>query len=54
MESVGDDTLLSDLGVPAERLEKICATEGLLPADIISAVCELIGATEALDEVRGE
>lgn len=53
VESAGDDTLLADLGVPAPRLQKLCATEGMLPADTIYAVCELLGCADLLDEIRG-
>lgn len=53
VESAGDNTLLADLGVSAETLEKLCATEGMLPADVIYAVSERLGCADLLDEIRG-
>lgn len=51
-EPVGDDDVLADQGTPPDVLVELCAEEGLLPADVISALCERAGCTEALDEVR--
>lgn len=51
-EPAGDADVLATLGVPAERLLALCATEGLLPADIVSAICEKAGCAEAVDELR--
>ena len=51
-DPVGDADLLSDLGTPAARLLELCAEEGQLPADVISAVCENAGCLEALDALR--
>lgn len=51
-EPVGDPGLLTDLGTgPAELLE-LCAEEGLLPSDVLSAVCERAGCLDALEQVR--
>jgi putative tRNA adenosine deaminase-associated protein len=52
-DPIGDADVLSDLGTPAERLLKLCAEEGQLPADILSAVCESAGCLEALEQLRG-
>lgn len=51
-EPVGDPALLADLGTPADDLLGLCASEGLLPADVITAVCERAGCLDALEQVR--
>ncbi len=51
-EPVGDAGLLADLGTPAEALLDLCAEEGLLPADVLTAVAERGGFLEALDGLR--
>lgn len=50
---IGDLELLADLGTPAEALLELIAEEGMLPADLISAISERAGAGEIFDEVRG-
>ena len=52
-DPIGDADVVSDLGTPADRLLKLCAEEGQLPADILSAVCESAGCLEALEQLRG-
>jgi putative tRNA adenosine deaminase-associated protein len=49
----GDPGLLSDLGTPAPVLLALCAEKGMLPADVIYAVCENAGCIDVLEEVRG-
>jgi putative tRNA adenosine deaminase-associated protein len=51
-DPVGDADLLSDLGTPASTLLKLCAEEGQLPADIISALCERAGCLDTLETLR--
>ncbi|HEU5035151.1 MAG TPA: tRNA adenosine deaminase-associated protein [Mycobacteriales bacterium] len=51
-EPIGDADLLTDLGTPAARLLALCAEEGQLPADIVTALCERAGCGEALDALR--
>lgn len=51
-EPVGDTGLLADLGTSAEELLDLCAEEGLLPDDILTAVCERAGCLDALERVR--
>lgn len=51
-EPVGDAALLADLGTPADELLKLCATEGLLPADVLTALCERAGCADVLEELR--
>jgi putative tRNA adenosine deaminase-associated protein len=52
-EPAGDLDLLEDLGVPGAELEELCAEEGQLPADVITAICERAGCLEALEGTRG-
>ena len=51
-DPVGDADLLADLGLPAGRLLAICAHEGLLPSDITSEICALIGCGDEVEELR--
>jgi putative tRNA adenosine deaminase-associated protein len=52
VEPLGDASLLADLGVPADRLLELCSEEGLLPADVLTAVAEKGGFLDALDALR--
>lgn len=51
-EPVGDSGLLTDLGTSAADLIRLCAEEGLLPADVLTGVAERGGFLEALDGLR--
>ncbi len=51
-EPVGDTALLADLGTPGEELLELCAEEGLLPADVMTAVCERAGCLDTLEALR--
>ncbi len=51
-EPVGDSSLLSDLGTSGDELVALCAEEGLLPADVITAVCERAGCADVLEDLR--
>jgi putative tRNA adenosine deaminase-associated protein len=51
-EPVGDTTVLADLGTPGDELLELCATEGLLPADVLTALCERAGCADVLEELR--
>ena len=51
-EPVGDAGLLTDLGTPADDLLDLCAEEGLLPADVLTVLCERAGCLDALEQVR--
>ena len=53
VEPGGDATMLTDLGVDSATLLQLCAEEGMLPSDVIFAVCERIGCSEVLEQVRG-
>jgi putative tRNA adenosine deaminase-associated protein len=48
----GDPDLLADLGTPAAQLLALCAHEGMLPADVITAVAERAGCIDELEEIR--
>jgi putative tRNA adenosine deaminase-associated protein len=48
----GDSDLLADLGTPAAQLLALCAHEGMLPADVITAVAERAGCLDELEEIR--
>jgi putative tRNA adenosine deaminase-associated protein len=51
-EPVGDVDLLTDLGTSSDRLLELCAEEGQLPGDILSAVCEGAGCLEVFEQLR--
>ncbi len=51
-EPVGDAAVLADLGTPADALLELCAEEGLLPADVITEVCERAGCADVLEGLR--
>lgn len=48
----GEADLLADLGTPAATLLELCAHEGLLPADVITAIAERAGCLDQLEEIR--
>ncbi|MCK9922254.1 tRNA adenosine deaminase-associated protein [Frankia sp. AgPm24] len=50
---VGDLDLLADLGTSEEDLLELIGEEGMLPADLISALSERAGAGEIFDDARG-
>ena len=51
-EPIGDTSVLADLGTPPEVLVDVCAEEGLLPADVLTALCERIGCADVLEQLR--
>ena len=51
-EPVGDTTVFADLGTPGDELLRLCAEEGLLPADVLTAVCERAGCDDVLEQLR--
>ncbi len=51
-EPVGDTSLLTDLGTPADDLLELCAEEGLLPADVLTTLCERAGCDDVLEQLR--
>ncbi|MBK5305582.1 MAG: tRNA adenosine deaminase-associated protein [Frankiaceae bacterium] len=52
VEPVGDTELLADLGTTGADLVDLCAEEGLLPADVLTTVCERAGCADVLEELR--
>jgi putative tRNA adenosine deaminase-associated protein len=52
VEPVGDADLLTDLGVPAHRLLELCAQEGMLPSDVTTEVCQVLGCGDEVEEMR--
>ena len=51
-EPVGDATVLADLGTPPDELLALCAEEGLLPADVLTTLCERAGCGDVLERLR--
>lgn len=51
-EPVGDTAVLEDLGTPPDALLELCAEEGLLPADVLTSVCERAGCDDVLESLR--
>lgn len=51
-DPIGDPELLADLGVTGNRLLALCAEEGQLPADILSALCESAGCLDTIEALR--
>ena len=51
-EPVGDGDLLADLGTRQRDLLALCAHEGMLPADVLSEVCDRAGCLDELEALR--
>ena len=51
-EVAGDADIVTSFGISAETLVDLCSTEGMLPADIVTAICEKAGCGDALDDLR--
>jgi putative tRNA adenosine deaminase-associated protein len=51
-EVAGDAEIVASYGISGERLVELCATEGMLPADIVTAICEKAGCADVLDDTR--
>jgi putative tRNA adenosine deaminase-associated protein len=52
VDPIGDADLLTDLGVSAHQLLTLCATEGMLPADVTAEVGQIVGFGDELEELR--
>lgn len=52
-EPAGDPAVLADLGTSPEELLDLVNEEGVLPGDVIYAVCERAGCVDVLEHVRG-
>jgi putative tRNA adenosine deaminase-associated protein len=48
----GDAAVVGDLGTPASELLELCSHEGILPIDLIVAVCEKAGCADAFEALR--
>lgn len=51
-EPVGDSGLLADLGTPSDELLRLCADQGVLPADVLTEICERAGCADVLEDLR--
>jgi putative tRNA adenosine deaminase-associated protein len=51
-EPRGTTDVLADFGISASQLLAMCAEEGMLPADVITAVCERLGCAEEIEVYR--
>ncbi len=51
-DPVGDAELLTDFGTSAENLLALCAEEGMLPGDVIAALCENAGCLDEFERLR--
>ena len=49
----GDPRLLTDLGIEPADLVELAVHEGTLPADLLDAVCERLGASAEIEALRG-
>ncbi|MCZ7426764.1 tRNA adenosine deaminase-associated protein [Micromonospora sp. WMMA1949] len=51
-DPVGDADLLTDLGIPAQKLLALCAHEGSMPADVTAEICQVLGCVDEVEELR--
>ncbi|MBQ1051874.1 tRNA adenosine deaminase-associated protein [Micromonospora sp. C51] len=51
-DPVGEADLLTDLGIPAQRLLALCAHEGMMPADVTAEICQVLGCVDDVEELR--
>ncbi|MFC8615572.1 tRNA adenosine deaminase-associated protein [Micromonospora purpureochromogenes] len=51
-DPVGDADILADLGISAQKLLRLCAHEGMLPADVTAEVCQVLGCADEVEELR--
>jgi putative tRNA adenosine deaminase-associated protein len=51
-EPAGALDVLSDYGISAQDLLDMCAEEGALPADVITAICERLGCVDEIEVYR--
>jgi putative tRNA adenosine deaminase-associated protein len=51
-EPAGALDLLADFGISAQDLLDMCAEEGALPADVITAICERLGCADEIEVYR--
>jgi putative tRNA adenosine deaminase-associated protein len=51
-DPVGDADILADLGISAQRLLALCSREGMMPADVTTEVCQVLGCANEVEELR--
>ncbi|MGN9807583.1 tRNA adenosine deaminase-associated protein [Micromonospora sp. L32] len=51
-DPVGDADILADLGISAQKLLRLCAHEGMLPADVTAELCQVLGCADEVEELR--
>ncbi len=51
-EPAGAFDVLADFGISAQELLDMCAEEGALPADVITAICERLGCADEIEVYR--
>jgi putative tRNA adenosine deaminase-associated protein len=51
-EPTGAADLLADFGITGPELLAMCAEEGALPADVITAICERLGCVDEIEVYR--
>jgi putative tRNA adenosine deaminase-associated protein len=51
-DPVGDADLLADLGIPAQKLLALCGHEGMMPGDVTTEVCQVLGCVDEVEELR--
>ena len=51
-DPVGDAEILADLGISSHRLLALCASEGMMPADITAEIAQRLGCADELEELR--
>lgn len=52
VEPIGDRELLADLGVPGKRLVDLCAADGMMPSDVTTEICAVLGCVDQIEELR--
>lgn len=51
-EPAGAADMLADYGISSQDLLDMCAEEGALPADVITAICERLGCADEIEVYR--
>ncbi|MCG5443428.1 tRNA adenosine deaminase-associated protein [Micromonospora sp. NIE79] len=51
-DPVGDADLLANLGISAQKLLTLCTHEGMMPADVTSEICQVLGCADEVEELR--
>ncbi|MEU5906212.1 tRNA adenosine deaminase-associated protein [Micromonospora sp. NPDC047527] len=51
-DPVGEADLLANLGISAQKLLNLCTHEGMLPADVTAEICEVLGCSDEVEELR--